>query len=47
LDQNCAAREVTLKGSGRSPVNLRQAAEMAILGQAARKVLPLSLGKDD
>ena len=41
LDKNYAAQNAKFKGAGRAAVSLRHAAEMAILAQAARKVLPL------
>jgi putative selenate reductase len=47
LDKDYAAQNVELKGASQAAVSLRHAAEMAILCQAARQVLPLVLGKDD
>jgi putative selenate reductase len=43
LGNDYAARKVELKGNGNAAVSLRHAAEMAILAQAARHVLPLAL----
>ena len=43
LDNDYAAQKVEFKGNGNAAVNLRHAAEMAILAQAARQVLPLAL----
>ncbi len=46
LDKDYAAQNVALKGDGQATVSLRHAAEMAILAQAARQVLPLALSKN-
>ena len=40
LGKDYTAQNVAFKGISTTPVNLRQAAEMAILCQAARDVLP-------
>jgi hypothetical protein len=42
LGKDYSAQNVTFKGTGTAPVNLRQAAEMAILCQAVRVLLPLA-----
>jgi putative selenate reductase len=42
LDQHCGAREVTFKRPRPAPVNLRQAAEMAILCQAVCDLPPFA-----
>jgi hypothetical protein len=46
LGKDYAAQNVVFKGDSQTAVSLRHAAEMAILCQAARRVLPFSLGKD-
>jgi len=43
LDRNYAAQKVAFKGNGQETVSLRHAAEMAILAQAVREVVPLNL----
>jgi putative selenate reductase len=45
LGRDYAAQKLQLKGDGKTAVNLRHAAEMAIFFQAARQVLPLAAGK--
>jgi putative selenate reductase len=46
LGKGYAAQNAQLKGDGKTALNLRHAAEMAILFQAARQVLPLALSMD-
>ncbi len=46
LGDDYAARKAELKGGGDACVSLRHAVEMAILFQAARRVLPLALRED-
>jgi putative selenate reductase len=44
LSKDYSAQNVTFKGTGTASVDLRQAAEMAILFQAVRTLLPLAAG---
>ena len=47
MAKDYSAEEVAFKGSGTEPVDLRQAAEMAILCQAVRYLPPMAVRTDD
>jgi hypothetical protein len=46
LGKDYAINKVEFKGKDKTAISLGHAAEMAILCEAARHVLPLALGKD-
>jgi putative selenate reductase len=47
LAEDYRAKNVTFKETGSEPVDLRQAAEMAVLFQAVRHLAPMTVGADN
>jgi hypothetical protein len=47
LAKDCSAKNVTFKENGTEPIELRQAAQMAILFQAVRHLPPMAVGTGD